>query len=338
VPVKPKLLSPWQGLAFVGGAIYGFWSRPQGLAGKVVLITGGARGLGLAMARQYARRGARLVLCSRTQSQLDRAQAELEKIGTQVLTVRCDVGDEEEVRELRRRALDRFGRIDVLVNNAGIIQVGPFETMELDDFALAMDSIFWGSLNMTTAFLPYLGRGARIVNITSMGGAVAIPHMLPYAAAKFAARGLSEGLRTELAHRKIRVTTVIPGLMRTGSFVNALFKGKREREMDWFALAASMPVLTVGADRAAAMIVSASLRGKAVLTIGWPAKAGRLAHGLFPGLTAGALSLINRFLPDAPVVATHAPAEQGGHHRDRLTRSRLTALGERAARRFNESA
>lgn len=328
----------WTGIAFVGGAVYGFWGRPRNIEGKVVVITGGARGLGLAMARQYARRGARLVLCSRTQSQLDRAQAEMESLGVEVFTFRCDVGDKQQVLELRQRALQRFGRVDILVNNAGIIQVGPFETMELDDFSLAMDSIFWGTLNATLAFLPYLGRGARIVNITSIGAKVAVPHLLPYVAAKFAARGLSEGLGAELAHRNIRVTTVIPGLMRTGSFVNALFKGKREREMDWFALSASLPILTVSADRAAAKIVSASLRGKTMLTIGWTAKAGSVAHGLFPGLTVRVLALVNRLLPKAPVAATHAPAEMGRYHRDRLTRSRLTVLGAIAERRFNESA
>ena len=107
-----------------------------------------------------------------------------------------------------------------MVNNAGMIQVGPLATTTKEDFVTALDVMFWGTLYPTLAVLPQMrarGRG-HIVNITSIGDLVSVPHLLPYTCAKFAAVGLSEGLRAELGPVGIRVTTVVPGLMRTGSY------------------------------------------------------------------------------------------------------------------------
>jgi NAD(P)-dependent dehydrogenase (short-subunit alcohol dehydrogenase family) len=140
----------------------------------------------------------------------------------------CDVREQADVDRAIASAADRFGAVDVLVNNAGIIQVGPMAHMTLADYEDAMRTHFWGPLFAVRAALPHMRRqgGGRIVNISSIGGRLAVPHMLPYSASKFALAGLSDGLRAELAHQKIAVTTVIPGLMRTGSPVNALFKGR----------------------------------------------------------------------------------------------------------------
>lgn len=94
-------------------------------------------------------------------------------------------------------------------------------------------------------------RRGRIVNITSIGGKVGMPHLLPYTCAKFATVGLSEGLRAELGREGIRVTTIVPGLMRTGSHLKAMFRGQHEQEFTWFSLGASLPLVSMGAERAA---------------------------------------------------------------------------------------
>jgi len=110
-----------------------------------------------------------------------------------------------------------FGRVDIVVNNAGIIQVGPMSTTTVEDFATALDVMFWGALYPTLAVLPQMRarRSGHIVNITSIGGMVSVPHLLPYTCAKFAAVGLSKGLRAELGQEGIHVTNVVPGSSRS---------------------------------------------------------------------------------------------------------------------------
>src|SRR5690606_4950492 len=146
--------------------------------------------------------------------------------------VPCDVSDSAQVGKMLETIEAELGPVEVLVNNASIIQVGPLESQEIEDFERAMEINFWGTLHTTLAVLPEMRRrgAGRIVNITSIGGKVAIPHLLPYDCAKFAVVGFSEGLRAEVARHGISVTTVVPGLMRTGSPVNAFFKGDAERE------------------------------------------------------------------------------------------------------------
>src|SRR5262249_14186196 len=154
------------------------------LRGRVVLITGGSRGLGLVLAREYARRGAALVLLARDPEELERARHDLAGRGATVLALACDVGDETQVAAAVRRAVARFGRLDIVVNNAGDIEVGPVETMNRDDWERAMSTNFWGALHTTLAALPHMrihGEG-RVVNISSIGGLVALPHLVPYCA------------------------------------------------------------------------------------------------------------------------------------------------------------
>ena len=187
------------------------WGRQENLSGQVVLITGGSRGLGLALAREFARVGCRLVLAARDAQELARAQQDLTQRGTEVLAVPCDVTNQEQVRSVVDQATQRFGRVDIVVNNAGIIQVGPMSTTTVEDFASALDVMFWGALYPTLAVLPQMRarRSGHIVNITSIGGMVSVPHLLPYTCAKFAAVGLSKGLRAELGQEGIHVTTVV---------------------------------------------------------------------------------------------------------------------------------
>ena len=277
--------------------------RPSySFAGKCVLITGGSRGLGLVMARQLVDAGARVAVCSRDRDELRRAAEDLQSRGGEILALRCDVTDREAVGQTVALIEERMGPIDVLINNAGIIGVGPLETMEVADFEQAMRTHFWGSLNTILAVLPGMRRwkAGRIVNISSIGGKVAIPHMLPYTASKFALVGLSSGLRHEVAGDGIVVTTVCPGLMRTGSHVNAEFHGRHDKEYAWFALGDALPLMSVSAESAAAAILAGCARGDAELVLTLPAKLAVLLQALLPSLMSGVMSLADRWALPSP--------------------------------------
>jgi NAD(P)-dependent dehydrogenase (short-subunit alcohol dehydrogenase family) len=304
------------------------------LNGKTVLITGGSRGLGLVMAREFAREGARLVLCARDETELRRARTDLE--GFDVMTVPCDVTDKQAVTEMIERVSARFGGVDVLVNNAGVIQVGPIEVMTPEDFEITMQAHFWGPLNTILAVLPSMRakKSGRIVNISSIGGKISVPHLVPYSASKFALVGLSKGLRTELMKDGIKVTTICPGLMRTGSPRNADFKGKHHLEYAWFSISDALPLLTVSAENAARQIVRACKRGQAELVISVPAKVAVLFESLFPEAMSQILSVVNQVLPGAGGVGKQTM--KGRDSTSAWSPSWLTSLNEEAAKRNNE--
>ncbi len=304
--------------------------------GKTVLITGGSRGLGLVMARQFAAEGAQLAICARDEDELERAQRDLEQRGADVLAERVDVTQREDIEVFVEAAEARFGHVDVLVNNAGLIQVGPMEVMTLADYEEAMRIHFWAPLHATLAVLPGMRqrRAGRIVNISSIGGKISVPHLLPYSASKFALVGLSEGLRAELMKDGILVTTVCPGLMRTGSPRNALFKSQHRAEYAWFTISDSLPVTSISAESAARRVVKACRYGEPEVVLGLPFQVAAAFHGVFPGVTADLLGMLNQVLP--------AP---GGIGEDRLpgkdsesplAPSVLTTLSERAAVAHNQ--
>jgi NAD(P)-dependent dehydrogenase (short-subunit alcohol dehydrogenase family) len=305
--------------------------RMMDLTGQAVLITGGSRGLGLLMAREFAREGCRVAICARDTRELDAAVADLRGRGTEVLALRCDVSDRAEVARTVREVTDRFGRIDILVNNASIIQAAPVGAMSVEDFEQAMAVNYWGTVYPTLEVMPRMRerRSGRIVNITSIGGKVAVPHLLPYDCAKFATVGFSEGLRAELARDGVVVTTIVPGLMRTGSPANAFFKGDPAKEFAWFSLGAATPVSAMSAERAARRIVTATRRGEAEVTLSWQAKLLRLTHDLLPGATADLLGVVNRLLPSGEAVRQNV---RGMELDTRVSPSPLTVLMNRAAR------
>ncbi|MDI2125400.1 SDR family NAD(P)-dependent oxidoreductase [Yinghuangia seranimata] len=312
---------------------------------RTALVTGGSRGLGLLVARELAALGARVAVCARDEAELARAADTVRlDTGRTVSTHRCDVSRPDDVEALVAELGDRYGGVDALVNNAGIISVGPVECTSPDQYEAAMDVMFAGPMRLTLALLPGMrARGdGRIVNITSLGGRVAAPHLLPYSAAKFAAVGFSEGLRAELAGAGIAVTTVLPGLMRTGSYRAARFGGRHEREFAWFAAAASLPLLSMDAERAARAVVRAAARGRPEVVLTVAAKAAVRMHGLAPATTVRMLGLAGRLLPAPPDDDTAAAA--GADVPGTVARAfgqpawsrHLTGLGEQAARRWNE--
>lgn len=294
-------------MAAAGAA--GFWSTNRLLRrrrridfdDRVVVVTGGSRGLGLEMSRIFVREGAHVVLLARDRAELYRAREELSRLPgrSEVVTLAVDVSQDDEVQRAVEQVVERFGRVDVLVNNAGVIDVGPLEHMVVGDFERSLAVHLWGPLYTMRAAIPYMRRqgGGRIVNIASVGGLVAVPHLAPYSAGKFALVGLSDAVRAELSADNIRVTTVCPGLMRTGSHLRAGFKGQQSAEFTWFALSAAPPGVSMNAARAARRIVEACRYGDRTLVLGAPARLAQIFQALFPRLTAELMVVAERLLP-----------------------------------------
>jgi len=301
------------------------------------VFPGASGGWGLELARRFAAEGAKVVLLARERDELRNVANEFIHGGGTVTALECDVRKSDEVKKTVADVLERHGGIDVLINNAGIIQVGPMEHMKKEDFIDAMDVHFWGPLHLMQEVIPHMkNRGAgRIVNIASIGGKVAVPHLLPYVASKFALVGLSEGLRAELAKDGIYVTTVCPGLMRTGSHLNALFKGDHEKEFALFSIANAFPLFSTSSEKAARQIIEACRYGRAELFITPQARLLHLVNSVFPGLVAESLSLVNRALPGARD-ARGDILKRGWESRSRLAPSFLTRRSDRAAARNKE--
>lgn len=305
--------------------------------GKHVVITGGSRGLGLVLAREFAKAGARLSICSRDHDELARASDDLSEYGVRPVAVECDITARERVREFLAVARQQNGPVDVLVNNAGIIRVGPLETMREEDYEYALQTHFWGPLHLIEEVVPEMkGRGSgRIVNITSVGGKIGVPHLLPYCASKFALVGFSQGLRAELARYGIVVTTICPGLMRTGSPPNAEFKGQHEDEYAWFTLGDSLPGSSMSAESAARKILAATARGDAEVVLGLPTKLAVAAQAVAPNLTSALMALANKYVMPGPGGIGTAVAK-GRDSRGKLPDA-VTVLTHRAAERNNEA-
>jgi short-subunit dehydrogenase len=175
----------------------------------------------------------------------------------------------------------------------------------------------------------------RIVNIVSIGGKLGVPHLVPYCAGKFALAGLSESLQAELRHEGVYVTTVYPGLMRTGSHVQATFKGRHREEYRWFALSASLPLVTVSGARAARQIVEACRRGDPSLVLTAPARLGAAANGILPDLVARTVAQGARVLPE-PTGREGDRVKPGAEARVGALPKWITSLADAESARNNE--
>jgi len=220
---------------------------------------------------------------------------------------------------------EQLGEVDILVNNAGTMLVGPAEHQDTEAFEDVMQTNFWGPHYAICEVLKQMKprRFGRIVNIASVGGKLAFPHLLPYSAGKFALVGYSEGLRVELAKHNIFVTTVCPGLMRTGSPRHAQFTGQAAKEYAWFAISDSLPITSISVKTAARRIVDACVCGEAEIHIGATAALGAALQGCAPGLTAELLSLVDQFLPRALTGSTEI--KTGADAGSEITESRTQA-------------
>ena len=288
------------------------------------------------MARECGHRGAIPFVCSRDEREVERAITILDRLGVRAKGIAADVRDPDDAQRFIESAIRACGRIDALINNAGVITVGPEASMGREYYQDALATHFWGAYNTIQAVLPHFRemRGGRIVNVSSIGGRISVPHLLPYSVSKFALAGYSEGLRSELAPDGIAVTTVYPGLMRTGSPRNANFTGRASAEYTWFKVFDTLPGISVAAGHAAKCIVDCMARGDATLTISPLAKFASLVHGVAPGLTARVLSLAGAMLP-SDEKRSNLP-RKGFDVENVITRSPLTALGNVPERELNE--
>ncbi|HEX7359952.1 MAG TPA: SDR family oxidoreductase [Bryobacteraceae bacterium] len=331
-------LAGWAG-AIVAGTVFARRAAraPLALAGKTVLITGGSRGLGLSLAYELGRCGCRIAICARDAAELEAAQAQLAEQNIEAAVFPADIANPEEARALVERAIEHFGRLDILVNNAGSIKVAPFEALEHSDFEEAMNLMFWAPVNLSLAVLPHMRRedGGTIVNIASVGGRVSVPHLLPYCCAKFALTAFSTGLGAEL-RAPLHMLTVVPGLMRTGSYLNAKFRGQAEQEFAWFSLLGNLPAFSVSADHAARTIREAMEHRKYTCTISLPANLLIRSEAVFPETTRIALAATSDWLlPDAHGQTKVVPGKFMVADFGRIFQA-FTSLGRQAAENLNE--
>ncbi len=345
VPITSKSL-PWLAAAGLSaGAMFAAFKladrlrRPMvNLRGKIALITGGSRGLGLALAHELGGHGCQVALVARDAAELERAAASLASSGIEAEVFPCDLADSVNIPSLVDRVRSRFGRIDILVNDAGMIKVAPLESLEHSDFDEAMNLMFWAPVNLTLAVLPLMRQqgGGHIVNITSVGGRVAVPHLLPYSCAKFAFAGFSTGLSSELNPEKVHVLTVVPGLMRTGSYLNAKFKGAAAHEFAWFSILGNLPGISTSAEEAAHEIRAALQRRHLTCVISLPAKLLIHSEALLPEVTRSVMQLANELvLPGKNSNRSAASGKALSPAFGKLFQA-LTSLGRLAAGNFNQ--
>jgi NAD(P)-dependent dehydrogenase (short-subunit alcohol dehydrogenase family) len=326
----------------VGAAAAALRFAPGGFSfrGRTAVIAGGSRGLGLALALELRRRGAHVALIARNEEELRRAAARVEEIPGEgyVTTHPCDVTEAAQLGPVLREVVDGFGRIDVYVHDAGAIAVGPFAAMGIDDFEAQLDIHLRSAILATRMLIPYFRRsgGGRIAYVSSLGGKMPVPHMAPYCASKFALAGFSLSAGAELAGEGIRLTTIFPGLMRTGSAIQAVFKGKTEKEYAWFAAAASLPGLTMSAGRAARQIAEAIERGDREVTLSIPAKTGALFYHLFPETFHAFNRIVAAMLPRGQERARKTGAESEHLFQHSLWTAPLRAIARSAERRLNQ--
>jgi short-subunit dehydrogenase len=310
--------------------------RIYDLPGKTILITGGSRGLGLVIARQFVKARARLAICARDEAELERARTELEQHGGDVFAFTCDVTDQAQVEQMVQQVRERLGAIDILINNAGTDIVGPLETLTMQDYDDMMKLHFWAPLYTTYAVLPEMRQrqAGRIVNISSIGGKVVSPHMVAYCASKFALVGLSEAMRTELAKDGIAVTTVCPGFIHTGVVDHAIIKGQQRQEFAWFSISDSLPLISASAEQVARATIAGLRRGDAEVIVPFRFWLAAKFYALFPGLNTTLFSLVNRLLPGPGGMDKERAFGKDSH--SFWSPSWLTYLSDRAARRNNE--
>lgn len=189
-------------------------------SGKVVVITGASSGIGKESALEFARLHASVVLVSRDMNKLEEVAKELSKYQTQILVCACDVSQKDQVNQMNKKVLEKFGTIDVLVNNAGFGIYGNFNDLKVEEIESQMGTNYLGMVYCTKIFLPKMleQKSGHIVNVASVAASFGIPGMVSYCASKFAMLGFSESLYHELKGSGVGITVVSPIMVRTNFF------------------------------------------------------------------------------------------------------------------------
>jgi short-subunit dehydrogenase len=241
------------------------------LQDKVVVVTGASMGIGEAVAKVFAAEGARVVLAARSQEKL---QALARSLPTEALALRTDMSQPEQVRAMVRAAAERFGRIDILVNNAAVGMYAAVADMRPEQFEKLVATNWLGPVHAIQAVVPYMRKqgSGQIINISSVAGKVALPWMGAYCASKFALNALSDSLRMELRAENIRVLSVCPGRVRTPFTQNA------------FTDLATRPLYPGGIspERVARAVLRASLKNKREIVVPANNRLFEWFHNLLP--------------------------------------------------------
>lgn len=240
------------------------------LTDRVVVITGAGSGIGREVALLCAQRHAHLALCDVDDARLADTAEAVQTLGAQVLTSRVDVSDAEAMTRFGQATFDRFGRVDLLVNNAGVGLVGGFLDTSAKDWQWLIGINVMGVVHGCDAFLPTMiesGHGGHVVNLSSAAGLLANPQLTAYSATKFAVLGLSEALRMELMPHGIGVTAVCPGIINTAITQNTPIRGDGDVDERRKRLASSYQKRGYTAERVARNILRAVDRNRAVAPI-----------------------------------------------------------------------
>jgi NADP-dependent 3-hydroxy acid dehydrogenase YdfG len=246
----------------------------RGFAGKVAVVTGAGSGIGQALAIELGRSGAKVAISDVNLEGLAQTEEQLKAIGAQIKSDRLDVTEREAFLAYAEAVNEHFGKVNQIYNNAGIAFTGDIEVSQFKDIERVMDVDYWGVVNGTKAFLPYViasGDG-HIINVSSVFGLFSVPGQAAYNAAKFAVRGFSEALRQEmiLARHPVAVTTVHPGGIKTGIARNATAAEGLDR--DELAKLFDKRLARTSPRRAAQVILDAVRKKKARVLVGMDAK------------------------------------------------------------------
>ncbi len=251
------------------------------LKGKVAIVTGASSGIGEATARELASRGAAVVLAARAAEKLEALEREISASGGSSLAVKTDVSERDSVEALVERTVEAFGSLDILINNAGLGLSGRVAELRPEDLRHVFEVNTIGPLNCIQTALPHMGRGGRIINVSSVIGKRSIPKVGGYCATKFALNALSDALRVEIADRGITVTSVYPGTTRTAFRENS--RRTKDEKRGWRPKG-------VAPERVAKKIAVAAEKGPRDVYVTLPDRLYIMGTTLLPGLADRLLS------------------------------------------------
>lgn len=269
----------------------------KGLEGKVIVVTGASSGIGEAMAREYAKMGAKVVMAARRKEELSRIAQEITAQGGEVEYVACDVTKEQECKHLIERAVERFERIDVMICNAGLSMRALFDDCDLSVLHRLMDVNFWGTVNCTKYALPWLQRSrGSLVGISSVAGIHGLPGRTGYSASKYAMTGFLDTIRVENLKKGVHVMTACPGFTASNVRFSALTAdGSQQGETPRNEAKMMTP------EQVAHIVARGIRRRKRLCLMEWEGRGTHLLKKFFPALVDRLFYAVMAREPDSPL-------------------------------------